>query len=58
MNDNINNVNKGSLLIALRVNKVLKEKAATKAIKLGYMKPGGEANISEYVRSLIINDNR
>ena len=52
------NENKGSILIAVRVNRKLKCKAETIAIKLGYIKPSGEANVSEYVRNLIINDIR
>jgi hypothetical protein len=47
-----------SVLIAVRVPKVVKEKAESKAKELGYIKPSGEANLSEYIRNLIINDRR
>ena len=47
-----------SVLIAVRVPEAVKEKAESKAKKLGYIKPGGEANLSEYIRNLIINDRR
>ncbi len=33
-------------------------KKNTEAKELGYIKPSGEANISEYIRNLIINDRR
>jgi hypothetical protein len=47
-----------SVLIAIRVPEVVKKKAEAKAKKLGYIKPSGEPNISEYIRNLIINDRR
>lgn len=47
-----------SVLITVRVPEVLKKKAEKKAKELGYIKPNGEANISEYIRNLIINDRR
>ncbi len=47
-----------SVLIAVRVPEVVKKKAEAKAKELGYIKPSGEANISEYIRNLIINDRR
>lgn len=47
-----------SVLIAIRVPEAVKEKAEAKAKALGYIKPSGEANISEYIRNLIINDRR
>jgi len=47
-----------SVLIAVRVPEAVKKKAESKSKKLGYIKPNGEANISEYMRNLIINDNR
>ncbi len=47
-----------SVLIAIRVPEVVKKKAEAKAKELGYIKPSGEANISEYIRNLIINDRR
>ncbi len=49
---------KGSKLIGVRVPSKVYEKARSTARRLGYIKPGGEENISEYVRNLIINDNR
>ena len=47
-----------SVLIAIRVPEAVKKKAEAKAKELGYIKPSGEANISEYIRNLIINDRR
>ena len=47
-----------SVLITVRVPEVLKKKAEEKAKELGYIKPNGEANISEYIRNLIIFDRR
>jgi len=47
-----------SVLIAIRVPEVVKKKAEAKAKELGYIKPSGEANLSEYIRNLIINDRR
>jgi len=47
-----------SVLIAIRVPEVVKKKAEAKAKELGYIKPNGEVNISEYIRNLIINDRR
>ena len=47
-----------SVLIAVRLPEVLKKKAEAKAEALGYIKPSGEANLSEYIRNLIINDRR
>ncbi len=47
-----------SVVIAIRVPEVIKKKAEAKAKELGYIKPSGEANISEYIRNLIINDRR
>lgn len=47
-----------SVLIAVRVPEAVKKKAESKAKRLGYTKPNGEANISEYIRNLIINDRR
>ena len=47
-----------SVLIVVRVPEAVKKKAKAKAKKLGYIKPSGEANISEYIRNLIINDRR
>ena len=47
-----------SVLIAVRVPEAVKKKAEAKAKELGYIKPNGEPNISEYIRNLIINDRR
>jgi len=47
-----------SVLIAVRVPEVVKKKAESKAKELGYIKPSGEANLSEYIRNLIIFDRR
>jgi len=47
-----------SVLITVRVPEAVKEKAESKAKELGYIKPSGEANLSEYIRNLIINDRR
>jgi hypothetical protein len=47
-----------SVLIAVRLPEVLKKKAESKAKELGHIKPSGEANLSEYIRNLIINDRR
>lgn len=47
-----------SVLIAVRVSEAVKKKAEEKAKELGYIKPSGEANISEYIRNLIIYDRR
>jgi len=47
-----------SVLITARVPEAVKKKAESKAKKLGYIKPSGEANLSEYIRNLIINDRR
>ena len=45
-----------SALITIRVPDAVKRKAVTRAKELGYIKPSGEANVSEYVRNLIIYD--
>jgi hypothetical protein len=47
-----------SVLIGVRVPEAVKKKAEAKAKELGYIKPSGEANLSEYIRNLIINDRR
>ena len=47
-----------SVLIAVRLPEALKKKAVSKAKELGYIKPSGEANLSQYIRNLIINDRR
>jgi ribosome maturation protein Sdo1 len=47
-----------SVLIAIRVPEAVKKKAKAKAKELGYIKPSEEANLSEYIRNLIINDRR
>jgi len=47
-----------SKLIAVRLPEEVAKKAEEQAKKLGYMKPTKETNISEYIRNLIINDNR
>ncbi len=47
-----------SRLVSVRLPSAVFEKAKEKARRLGYIKPNGEANISEYIRNLIINDRR
>ena len=47
-----------SRLVSVRLSNAVVEKAKTQARRLGYIKPSGEENISEYMRNLIINDNR
>lgn len=47
-----------SPLIAFRLPQPVKDKADEQAVKLGYVKPDGTSNLSEYIRNLIINDQR
>lgn len=47
-----------SPLVAVRLSESIKVKSEEQAKKLGYIKPNGEPNISEYIRNLIINDRR
>ena len=47
-----------SRLVAVRLPAAVMAQAREKAIRLGYIKPNGEPNISEYIRNLIINDRR
>jgi len=47
-----------SRLVGIRLPNGVYEKAKAQARRLGYIKPNGEANISEYMRNLIINDKR
>jgi len=47
-----------SWLVSVRLSNAVVEKAKKKACRLGYIKPSGEVNLSEYIRNLIINDRR
>ena len=47
-----------SRLVSIRLPGKIYEKARETARRLGYIKPSGEANLSEYIRNLIINDRR
>ena len=47
-----------STVITIRVSAEVRDKAEARAKTLGYIKPSGEANISQYVRNLILNDRR
>jgi len=47
-----------SKLIALRLSEKTYKQACNRASELGYIKPNGEPNISEYIRNLIINAKR
>ncbi len=47
-----------SRLVSVRLSNAVVEKAKKKACQLGYIQPSGEANLSEYIRNLIINDRR
>ena len=44
-----------SKLIALRLSEKTYKQACNRASELGYIKPNGDPNISEYIRNLIIN---
>ena len=47
-----------SKIIAIRLPDKVIEQAKDKAKEMGYIKPNGEPNVSEYIRNLIINDKR
>ena len=47
-----------SRLVSVRLPEKVLQQAAERAKRLGYIKPGGQENISEYIRNLIINDRR
>ena len=47
-----------SQVMTIRLPEEIKRKAEEKARKLGYIKPSGNVNLSEYIRNLIINDRR
>ena len=47
-----------SKLVALRLSEKTYKQVYDKASELGYIKPNGEPNISEYIRNLIINAKR
>lgn len=45
-----------SCVVTIRLSAALKEKAEKRAVALGYIKPSGGANISEYIRNLVVKD--
>ncbi len=47
-----------SKLVAVRLPAPVVKVMRAQAQKLGYVKPDGEPNVSEYIRNLIINDRR
>ena len=45
-------------LVGIRMNDVVYKKAEDNAMRHGFIKSTGEPNLSEYIRFLIINDNK